>query len=182
MEIKDLTSQIKKNLIFIAIITLVASSVGFSSTKFLKSGYQQQTLLFVKVQDKNTLSENSPRVDSSNLTDTTVAILQSPDFASGADLGESQLEVRKMAPQVIRITVTAKNKDVSSQTSTKVIYSYNEKIKNLVPQANIELVGVGIPNDPTRQVLNSKIMAAFGASLGFIASLSILALAKYLKL
>lgn len=180
MQLSNYLKILKKNFVFIVTLTALGAIVAFASTSFIKSGVIFERTLFVKITE--TSSNINLRVDVQALTDTTVAYLQSTDFLNSTGSDGASVSVRKQAPQVVKLTVTSQSAVTSKEISKAVTSTFNQRVKDLISTAQVELVETGDPNEPAIQVLNSKILAVFGAFLGFTLSLVVMAISQYFKI
>lgn len=183
MELKTYLKIIKKNLIFISIFAVIGVILGFYSTNFLPSGYIQNQTLFVSDTGKYENPNSTIKQDKAlNYTDSAVSIIQSEDFLLSAQITNSKIEVKKLAPQVIKITATSQSAEISRQDLLSSVEKFNEKTQQLLGDKSIQLTPIGSTPTPTYFALNNKILATFGALIGIISSAAILALVSYLKL
>jgi capsular polysaccharide biosynthesis protein len=183
MEFKIYLKIIKNNFIFISIFAVIGMLLGFYSANFLPSGYRQNQTFFVSETKKDGESSLLSKQDKASVyTDSAVGIIESEDFLLSAQILNSQIEAKKLAPQVIKITVTNQSAEISKQDLSTAISKFNEKTQQLLGDKSIQLVPIGPTPAPTHFALNTKIMASFGALIGIISSAAILALLSYLKL
>jgi capsular polysaccharide biosynthesis protein len=181
MDIKEYIKIIRKNAFFIVALTLIGALVAFYSTRFLSSGYKNEMVYFLTVstQDKSGLNQ---RLDPTNITDTAVAILTSPDFLNETSITPLSIDAKKLAPQVIRLTLTSDDPGLSANSQDSVVGKFNQKITTLVPETSLKLQSVGANSQSVHDVLNNKILAVFGAMVGLLASLIIITIVRYLRL
>ena len=183
MEFKVYLKIIKNNVIFIGIFTVIGVILGFYSAGFLPSGYRQNQTLFVSETEKDEDPAPLFRQDKAlSYTDSAVSIIQSEDFLLSAQITNSQIEAKKLAPQVIKITVTSQSAETSRQDLSTSILKFNEKTQQLLGDKSIQLIEIGPTTIPTHFALNNKILASFGALIGIVSSAAILALVSYLRL
>lgn len=183
MELNIYLKLIKKNFIFIIIFAVVGTLLGFYSTGFLPSGYSQNQTFFVsetEIEKNPSLLTNQDKA--LNYTDSAVSIIQSEDFLLSAQITNSQIEAKKLAPQVIKLTSISHSSETSKQDLSTAVLKFNEKTQQLLGNKSIQLTPIGPAPNPTYFALNSKILAMFGATIGIISSAAILALVSYLKL
>lgn len=181
MDLKDYIKILAKNAFFIIILALIGAAVAFSSTGFLKSGYKNETVYFLIISGTGNL-DAAKKIDPTNITDTAVAVLTSPDFLKEASTGSLSIGAKKLAPQVIKLTITSQSPELSKNSQAPVIEKFNQKLAIFVPEASLKLEPLGEEGQSFQQVLNSKILAVFGALVGLLASLVIIAIIRYLKL
>lgn len=181
MEAKELIKIARRNLIFFIIFALVGALVGFYSNKLLPSGYRQSRVLFVtssKVSEPNAIIVQDP---ATNVADSAVSVIPSQDFLLYSQV-KSTVEVKKLAPLVIRITATSHSPEQSQQDLETLISSFNTKISQLRSDASVQLAPVGTNTQASYFAFNSKILTLFGALIGVAAAITILAVSLYLKL
>lgn len=190
MELKKFLNIIKKNIIFILLLALFAGFISFFSSGLFSSGYSQSRLFFIA----QSISQIPPgqgynfegfytQEKSRNFTDTAVAILESSDFANEVLNPQNSLSVRKVAPQVVRITISAQTPQSLNGEIEKIASEFNSKISHLSASTqSAELKPVGEASELTFLGLNSKILFVFGLLLGTTFALFIIGLKNYFKL
>ena len=95
----------------------------------------------------------------------------------------SSVTIRKVAPQLIRITAQSPNPADFNGPLEKISKTYNQKIAEISPDAYAsQLKAVSPPTPPAFFALNAQILAIAGAVLGLASSLLIVGLKVYLKL
>lgn len=190
MELKEFLKIIKKNILFIIITALAGGVIGFSSSGFFPSGYSQSQLFFI-TQPASQVQTNQEydfegyyqQEKSRSFTDTAIAILESSDFTSEVLNPQNLLSVRKIAPQVIRITVSSQTPQSLKGQTEKIASSFNSKIIDLTGStASAQLKAVGRANDSIFSGFNNKILFLFGLLLGTTFALFITGLKNYFKL
>src|SRR3989344_4816618 len=121
MELKFYLQIIKKNLALIASLALIGAFSAYFSTSFLESGYKATGTFYLS---NNSSNEDQQRYNfdgyfsqstAINATDTTVAILTSSDFQKEFSGSQASVGVRKIAPQVIEITTTSQDQQLSKK-------------------------------------------------------------------
>ncbi len=181
MDIKEYIKILTKNTLFIIALTIIGAAIAFSSTRFLKSGYQNERFYFLIISQNENL-ENSQRLDPTNITDTAVSILNSPDFINEMAINTLSIDAKKLAPQVIKLTLTSKDPELSKNSQDPIVDKFNRKLTSFVPASSLKLESVGSPNQSYQNMLNNKVLAVFGAIIGFLASVVIIYVVRYLKL
>lgn len=183
MEAKDYIKIIKKNLIFIILLTGLGAFLGFYSGKFLPSGYKQSQVFFVsqvtQSQDQSSLLTHEQAV---SFTDSAQSILQSPDFLLSSQIFQSSVEVKKLANRVLKITVSSQTEERSKKDLGVVVANFNNKVSNFLGNGHLQLTPVGDLPHASYFALDTKILSVVGALLGLISAIAILALANYFKL
>lgn len=180
MELINYINILKKHLAFILTLSILGAMVAYTSTSFIKSGVVFERTLFLKIIEND--SNSNTQLDVSALTDTSVAYVGSADFLNSANTHQAAVSVRKLAPQIIRLTVTSPSPETSREVSQNVVGIFNNRAKDLTTTAQVELLQTGEPNEPAKQVLNRQILAIFGAFIGATLSLVILMLSQYFRL
>lgn len=177
MTLNDFLNMLRKNLVFIVFLILISAGVAFYSTGFLKSGFREEKLLFLTLDDTQTSKDI--RLDPTNSTDTAIALLN-----SGLKVVQPKMSIdaKKVAPQVIKLSVESQDPGLAEQTATSLVETFNSQAKNLMPGHNITLTQIDQNQAPARQLLNSKVMAAFGALVGFVLAIMAIILARYFKI
>ncbi|OGD85540.1 hypothetical protein A2164_00850 [Candidatus Curtissbacteria bacterium RBG_13_35_7] len=190
MDLKEFIKIIKNNLIFIALLVLIGAFSAVFSAKLISSGYRHTQTFFL--QDPQNQDQSIPNIRSEsyfqqeksrNFTDTAIAILESADFKKDV-LGEGgSLTVRKMAPQVIRLTYTNPLPDSNNSQLSAVVAHFNTKIQSLTESTpSAQLKSISTPASPVYSSINSQILFVFGALLGGAFALFIISLKNYFKL
>lgn len=135
MQLNDLINLIKKYLILIVIFALIGAFVSASSASFFSSGFEHQRLYFLTDPILNNQISQNPNSESfllqeksRNFTDTAIAILDSPDFKSLVLENNDSLEVRKIAPQIIRLTLISSSANPDHSKLQKLLYHYLKKV------------------------------------------------------
>lgn len=181
MDLKDYIKILTKNAFFIIALTLIGAFVAFTSTRFLKSGYKNEMVYFLVINESENL-DIGRKVDPTNITDTAIAVLTSPDFLNETAISTLTIDAKKLAPQVIKLTLTSNSLQLSETSQTPVVDKFNQKLNILVPDASLKLQPVGIQSQSFQNILNSKILTVFGAVVGLLASVIIIAIVRYLRL
>lgn len=184
MELKEYLEIIKKNILIIVLLTVLGAAVAFYFSQNFQSGYKFEQTLFISPQETSAdIPQNSyySLEKARNFTDTAVAILQSPDFTSSLDV-QGSVATRKLAPQVIRITTVAQDRQLAKSLMGEVINSFNTKIKELQPSSIFQINTIGKVPDSQPASPSPKIVLAFGAASGFVVSLIAVGLKTYFRL
>lgn len=184
MELKEYIAIIKKNILIIVIATVMGAAIAFYFSLNFQTGYKFEQSFFLTSQETSAdTAQNSyySLEKARDFTDSAVAILQSPDFIGSLDTNGS-VAVRKLAPQVIKITVTAPDPQLAKSTMAKVVSSFNAAIGKLQPNSNFQINLVGKIPDSQPAGPSPKIVLAFGAVCGFVVSLIAIGLKTYFRL
>ncbi len=157
---------------------MVSAAAAFFSTNFLKSGFADQKTLFLTINDSN---QDKNNLDSSSITDTIVAVLSSPNLINSQNKRGVSIDAKKRAPQIIDLTVTSNEPQLSTQTSAQIVDAFNSNIGQYVPGHNLQLAQISQDNTPTQRILNSKVLALAGAIFGFLLATLLILIARYFK-
>lgn len=182
MELKEYLSIFKKYLVFITLCFALGIVLGALTTNFLPSGYNQSQTFYLKI----SIPSNTPQSDNydgfyaqeraRNFTDTAVAILESSDFQSEVVTGGQALVVKKLAPQVVRLTAIAQNQESAKDLMRKTTDTYNRKF------TEIALSQIASPQEPSFKRSSRKVYAAAGAVLGITIAVVVISLKSYFRL
>lgn len=190
MELEELIQIIKKYFAFIGVLVVIGAIIGASSSDFFSSGYNHsqtyfladkftQTPVSANLRSESYFEQEKPR----NFTDTAVAILNSPDFKSQVLEGTDDLIVRKVAPQVIRLTYVSNSPDQNFIKLNEISDKFNQKIQDLQESSpSSQLKAIGQVGTPVYSALNSSTLAASGAILGAVFAIFIISLKTYFKI
>lgn len=187
MDLKQFIKIIKKYSLFIIILVVLGAVVGVFSTSLTSSGFQRtQTYIF---SDKSSNPQNNPNSQAEayytgenlrNSTDTFIGILQSDDFQKEAVASGDSLQVKKVAPQVIRLTYSSPVERNSAENLDKVVVKFNSKIANFTKtNFTIQLEPVGMAQTPVSSSVNNTTLLFAGAFVGIAFALFIVGLKEY---
>ncbi len=190
MEISELINLVKKYIILIAILALIGGVIGASSANFFSSGFKHQRLYFLtdpvvasQISDTPNSESFSLQEKSRNFTDTAVAILDSPDFKNEVLARGDSLQVRKVAPQVIRLTLVSNTPDTNFSKLQKVSASFNLKIQDLTASTPSSILKpVGLESSPVYSSLSRQVLFVFGVVLGTVFALLVIGLKNYYRI
>lgn len=170
---------VKTNLFFICALTLVGAICGYLSVAHIESGYKAQQTIFVRIEKINPLSYEG--VDAQTITDTVAAYISSTDYQRKTNK-ISQTTAKKVAAQVVTLTATSQSLEEAQNSLKNTTTNFNQVAPDLITHSKVELVNVGEEAIPTKNALNSRVLALFGAILGFAASISIISASRYFRL
>lgn len=188
MELKKFAKIFTENLVFIVLLALGVAIAILMSANFLPSGYNISRVYFVSApnQTQNLQGYNFDSYfrgeNARNFTDTVVAILQSSDFTSQVLEKGSVSTIRKLAPQVVRITLSGKNPQNLNQDIEKLTLRFNMQIAELEGSSSSQLKPIGKANKPAFFALNKPILFVFGLAMGTTIALFIIGLKNYFRL
>ena len=187
MDLRQLIQIIKKYSLFIIILAVLGAVGGGFSARLTSSGFQRTQTYIISNQSQ--VLQNNPNYYSENFyaeenlrnnTDTYIAVLQSNDFQKEAVVSGDSLQVKKVAPQVLRLTYSSPIEQNSSQNLDKVVVFFNSLIGDLT-KANlaIRLEPVGMAQEPVFSRVNSTTLLFAGAFIGIAFALFIVGLKEY---
>ena len=190
MDLREFLKIIKQNIIYIVALATFGAVIGFFSADFFGGGYHHSQLFFLSEpsikasKDQNYRSESFFLQEKSrNFTDTAVAILSSPDFQNEILNPQDSLSVRKVGPQVIRLTYISQQPESSNTQLAKAAEAFNTKIQGLAQSSTFaQLKPVAPASAPTYSKLYTQVLFVFGAVLGTAFALFIVSLKNYFRL
>ena len=189
MELKEYIKVFKKYFAFILLVSATGALIAYIQTKSLPSGYSLTQTFYLAgpaslSSDYFTYEGFYAQEKARNFTDSAVAILDSDDFKSDVGEGSQNLTVRKMAPQVIRLTASAPNAESTQKLMTKTINIFNEKsITFADSKFSLSLKPISQKTtQPALSKINKKIVTIFGLLLGFAFATFVVSLKTYFKL
>ena len=186
MELRIYLKIILKNLPIILLFAIGGSLIAFLITAKTASGVQLAQLFYIA--EPQGSSSASYRYEgyyaqerARNFTDTAVSILESPDFATLVKDSPGSIQVRKMAPQVIRVTASATSETQTASLINAAAGAFNQKMAPLSPAEPLTLKAIGngpqaVFSGPTRSV-----SMASGFLLGTLFALLVVGIRTYLK-
>src|SRR3989344_487222 len=189
MDLREIYKLLRSQIYFVVALVILGAIIGAQSAKFFPSGYSKSQLFFL-----TTTQSPGPGQDSyfapyyaqevaRNFTDSAVALMASQEFLQELLHAGSSVTIRKVAPQLIRITAQSPNPADLNGPLEKISKAYNQKIAEISPDAYAsQLKAVSPPTPPAFFALNAQILAIAGAVLGLASSLLIVGLKVYLKL
>lgn len=177
MEFTNYLKLIKQYAVFILICAFTAAVLAYLVSGSISSGYKKSQTYFLAI-------ENINQVDNANeLTDTAVAVIQSDEFKQESAAFMVSFSVRKIAPQVIKITFTAQS-ELSLASQTQIVEkTFNEKLKSLSQNpSELTLKPLGTQNQIIKTNLNKNVLAVFGIIIGVLFAQLVIFAKTYLKL
>ncbi len=185
MELKKIIESLKPYLLFLIILGLIGAVVGAKSASFFPQGYRQSQLFFVTgpnaIDSQDSIGAYFKQEKERNFTDTAVAIIQDPDFSNEVFASQIAVSVRKLAPQVIRITTQSPHKNNLDGSLQKINAAANEKINQLSSSHANQITPIFDAQDVSYFALNKFTLAAAGVILGLISGIIVSALKLYFK-
>ena len=188
MELRKIVIIIRKYLVFITALAFVGLVTGYQAKNYFPSGYRQSQLFFLTSPQNNNASQN---LDSSayfnqenarNFTDTAVALLASGDFSKNVFENDVSVNVRKLAPQILRITLESTSTKNLDQGLNKIELSFNSQIEKLAESTESpQLKPAATPSPINYFAPNKLVLAAAGFILGFAAAGFTLGLKFYFR-
>ena len=180
MELNQYIKLLKKNTLFILVLSVLGLTLATFMTKSLPSGFGQTQTFYINapiIQDE----ENSAfftQERARNFTDSAVSILESSDFKNEVLLSPGQaISAKKTAPQIIQISSSAQNSNDAQALMQKSVKTFNSKLVQFSQsQSPMQIQPVGQPQNPAEIVVNTKIFSLFCLLLGFAFSFLALSL------
>lgn len=189
MELKQILKLVRNQAYFVVALIFLGAIIGAQSAKFFPSGYSKSQLFFLTTTQASNQAQNNyfapyyAQENARNFTDTAVALLGSEEFLKEARPAGASVNVRKVAPQLIRITAQSPNPSDLDEPLEQISQVFNQKIAAISQDAYAsQLKEVSLPTVPTFFALNAQILAAAGAILGLASSLLVIGLKVYFKL
>ena len=187
MELRQYWKIIKKYLVVIVLFAFFGGIIAFVFSQKINEGVTLQKYFYVVAP-----RENNSQVynfegfyageKARNFTDTAVAILESRDFINEVGRNSNSIGVRKMAPQVIRITVSANTLAAAEDTLTATSNMFNKKLIELEGDNNaIQIKEISQSAQTIPPTVNSKVTTTFGLVMGAAFALFVVGLKTYFK-
>lgn len=187
MELKEYIRILKQNLLTIVIFTGLSVVIGMLYSSKLTPGYKLEQVFFIQsISDQSKgqipspiaqLTDPSAMDEARNFTDTAVALLKSKDLNQSANVS-----VEKVAPQLIKVTVTAQNPNEAKSDMERVAINFNSKIENLIDQNSLQIKAVGSPPEAAANIIDKNIILALSFFIGLTLAVFIISLKNYFKL
>lgn len=198
MEFRDYIKPFKKYLAFILLLSLAGAAIAFVLTIRLSSGYTLTKTYFLATPASTPklgvpISQTPQdyayegyyaQEKARNFTDSAVAILESNDFKLEVTQSNQSLSVRKVAPQIIRLTTVAKNPEDSQNLMDKSIDLFNGKsafLSDPKPSLILRPISSG-ESRPSLIQIDKKVTATAGLFLGFAFAIFVISLKTYFKI
>ena len=188
MELKTYFKAFEKFKIFIISVAVIGGVIAYISASSVKSGYSLSQTFFLsspKSQQTEVLSQNSDyftQEKARNFTDSAISILDSSDFRSLVAGSGQGFSVRKLSPQVIRITTTSSQSQEAKELMGKIQTVFNLQISSLDENEPVSLKEIAPSKDPTFIKANRRVFTAAGVALGFALALFTVSLKIYFRL
>lgn len=183
MELRELVKIINKNSIFLLAAAFVGFILAILLTQKLPSGTKAQELIYLMPKEEN--NSSAYRFDgyysqekARNFTDTAVAILENTALTQGI---QSQTVIKKIAPQLIKITVSSTSTQEAQTALEKADELSRQKIEDLT-NSSITTKALSPLPDVFAFAPSKKIYAAAGILLGLIFASLIIGLKDYFRL
>ena len=186
MELKVYITLLKKYLAFIILCIIGGAAIGTISTNFLPQGFNLTQTFFISAPHSTAQAYDYEgfyaQEKARNFTDTAVAILESTDYKSQVLPQGENLTIKKLAPQIIRLTLVSKNSQNSKDLMQKSVDSFNKKFIDLAGEDNaLSLKQIASSLEPSYQRSSRKIYAVGGAVLGTAFGVIVISLKSYFK-
>ena len=174
---------LRKDIVLILILSLAGSILALILTRSLPQGFSKTQNFYLAFQGDQSQNQSAyyAQEKARNFTDTAVAILDSADFRGEVQTPGETLSIKKIAPQVVRITAVANSSESAQNLMTSTVASFNAKLTTL-NQNQIQLKEIGKSAEPFPAVDNKKVFAAAGFVLGAAFAILAVSLKTYFKL
>lgn len=178
MELRQYLKILRKNLALIIIFGCAGALIAFFLTLKLPSGYSQRSLFYlVPPPTASATSYNAEgyyaQEKARNFTDTAVAILESNQSVS----------VRKVAPQVIRLSAFAPSGEAARLLIEKAATRFNQELNNLSGQADsLKIVPIDSQRSSNYSSPNRLVYLPSGFLGGFLFALLAIGFKVYFRL
>lgn len=196
MELKEYLKIIKKNLLFVVVITTIALLVGNFASKKLQNGYRLEESFILMQTSQPALNNVQANTQTApfnfggyyeqekarSFTDTAVAIFQNADFSNGLITPGNTVSAQKLAPQLFKVIITSQNVSEAKFDLDRLVLQFNQKLKSLSPQDYLQIAPLSTPKEPFFSQFDPKIITTAAALLGLTLSLVIIAIKSYFKL
>lgn len=184
MELREYFKILKKNLAFIIFLAILGSVVAYSMTANFTGGQRAQKHYLLVVKEVSGREFGGPLVihESVDLTDTTVALVQSADFKKEILKGQENLIVKKEAPRVLNLEAQAETSQRAYEIILQAAANFNSKAAFIFERdSEIRLVEVGSSYEPLGPAFDKKVTSAFGFLAGATFAIFVIGLATYFK-
>lgn len=184
MELKVYLEILKKYQIFIILTVIFSALMAFIIAAKTPQLYTASQTFYILVPQSQETQEYQyegffAQEKAAKVTDTAVAILDSQDFKSQITGQNQSITIRKLAPQVIRLTAASQNQEDPQRLIEKTIASFNSQFS----EQSISLKGVAsIPNPTLKNKIDKQIITAAGSVFGLLFALLIISFKSYFKL
>lgn len=188
MELRQYLKILRKNLALIIVFGGAGALIAFFLTLKLPSGYSQRSLFYLV--PPLTASPTSYNFEgyyaqekARNFTDTAVAILESADFTQKVVESNQSLSVRKVAPQVVRLSAFAPSGEAARLLIEKAASRFNQELNNLSGQADsLKIVPIDSQRSSNYSSPNRLVYLLSGFLGGFLFALLAIGLKVYFRL
>lgn len=189
MELKKYLQIAKENALFLIAIILIGALSAYFTAPHINSGYRAQSIFYLTNQAQEASASQSYNFGgyflqstAINATDTAIAILESANFQSQLKNSGAATTIKKVAPQVIEITVISKDPDVPKSQIESIPGVFNAKMKELNSVGSaLTLSPISNQINVSYYSLNSKVVALAGLVIGAVFAFLILGLKTYLE-
>ncbi|OGD87350.1 hypothetical protein A3D81_02285 [Candidatus Curtissbacteria bacterium RIFCSPHIGHO2_02_FULL_40_17] len=204
MELAEYIKILKKNAYLVALFTVLGIALALVFVSKINKGPRYEQLFFIMSvsEEERTPAERTGESIAStkeaqdavyrfegfyatekarNFTDTALAIILSPDFKNEVTTQATALSARKIAPQLIRLSIYAANLDSARSTMNKTKDRFNQKIVDLTGDSEFQLKPIGTAIVPVTAQPQPKALIIFGAIAGFVFALVTIGFKTYFK-
>lgn len=185
MELREFLKIATRNIWAIIIFSVIGAVLAASIATKTSATVHLEQLFFIPAKSPNPESQIGTgyydQETARNFTDTAVAILESPDFAKELK-GQGTISVRKVAPQIIRISANAPHLQTAKGQIDEAASTFNRKMVDLSGTTLYELKAVGTGPQRTFSSPSKKVAAIFGVLAGSVFAIFAIGLKNYFKL
>src|SRR3989344_6254058 len=141
MDLREIYKLLRSQIYFVVALVLFGAIIGAQSAKFFPSGYSKSQLFFLTITQAQNQTQNNyftpyyAQENARNFTDTAVALMASQEFLEEVLPEGASVTIRKVAPQLIRITAQSPNPADLNSPLERVSQAYNQKITEVSPNA-----------------------------------------------
>ena len=187
MELKEYLKILQKNAHLIALFVVLGAALAIVFASKFNKGPRYEQLFFLtspkETQDTAYRFEGFYAIEKArNFTDTALAIIASPDFKNEVTTEGNTLSARKIAPQVVRLSISAANLDSAKSTMNRTRDRFNQKIVDLTGASEFQLKPIGTVIVPVASRPAPEALIIFGAIAGVVFALVTIGFKTYFKL
>lgn len=188
MELRDYFKILKKYLFFSLLSAAGGALLALVAITTATRGGTYQQHFFVSVPQEFAPTVQNFRYEgyfaqekARNFTDTAVAILTSVDFTSEFVPPDYSLSARKVAPQVVRIVASSGDGSAAQKLPAEAALHFNQKMIFLQATPPARLIPISASPSLAASPPNKAVLSVFGAVVGSIFALAVVALKTYFK-
>lgn len=187
MELKEYLRILKKEKYSIITIVILSCVIGLFYSAKQVPGYKiEQTFLIEATRSAVRQSEAasispiiSTQEEARNFTDTAVALIKDQGSHTPPPVS---ISAQKVAPQLIKIIVTAQNPREAQLFVQKTTDNFNQSLKDLIQESTITLKSVGDEPEAARNIIDTKIVFPLSFTAGLTLAILLISLKTYFRL